>query len=332
MESTTFFRSAAAMKVPAASALPGPGNAPAAVLTVCDLSSAAIDATWRAAMVARELGLPLRVLHPVLPDAVRCSNRSFVDELRTEIPLRMAVQAQFEAVGESGLDAAVTAARDAALVVIPSRQGNLLREWIMGTQAERLIRLCRAPVLVVKRPALASYRRLLVAAALEAADAQLVELAAALAAGGRLDLLHVLDTDDEIVLRELDASAGTLQACREYRAQRAHTVLHGLLEPVAAEVDGVTSVEFGNTAAAILARAQARPTDLLVIGKRRRGLLADYFLGGATQRVLAGAQCDVLVLPIRPAAGRATPRGARAPAAQDGRLPERAGATLLHRS
>ena len=48
---------------------------------------------------------------------------------------------------------AISAAREAGLLVIGSRRANPLREWISGTQAERLIRLCRIPTLVVKRPA-----------------------------------------------------------------------------------------------------------------------------------------------------------------------------------
>ena len=335
MESTTLFPSGRGMNVPAAFASAGPdGGVSPSVLAVCDLSSAAIDATWRAAMVARDLGVPLRVLHPRLAGALACRHRSFVDELRVEIPLRMALQASFEAVEDSALDAAVAAARDAAVVVLPSQRSNLLREWIMGTQAERLIRLCRAPVLVVKRPALSPYRHLLAAAALEAGDAQLLDLAAALAPRGRVELLHVLGTAEEIVLRELDASSATLHARREYRAQRAHLALHKLLEPAAARLTAFTRVNFGSTAPVVLARAQAAHSDLLVIGKRRRGLMADYLLGGVTQRVLAGAQCDVLVLPIRHAAGDARPRpGRRRPAAsQDGRLRESAGAALLHRS
>jgi nucleotide-binding universal stress UspA family protein len=67
-----------------------------------------------------------------------------------------------------------------------------------------------------------------------------------------------------------------------------------------------TSVEFGAAANLVLARAQAAGSDLVVIGKRRRGLLADYFLGGVTQRVLALSQADVLVLPAR-ARGAAMP-------------------------
>jgi hypothetical protein len=59
----------------------------------------------------------------------------------------------------------------------------------------------------------------------------------------------------------------------------------------------ITAVEFGEAAAVIPARAHASQSELIVIGKRRRGLLADYFLGGVTQRVLAKASADVLVPP-----------------------------------
>jgi nucleotide-binding universal stress UspA family protein len=184
------------------------------------------------------------------------------------------------------------------MVVIPSQRGNPLREWIMGTQAERLIRLCRAPVLVVKRPALCSYRRVLVAAGLESASASLIAMAAMLSRGARVEVLHVLATADDVVLRELEASVEVIQTCRDHRAQRARVALHELVERAGGDANGtLATVGFGRTAGVVLARAQAAESELVVIGKERRGLLAHYLLGGVTQRVLADARSDVLVLP-----------------------------------
>lgn len=334
MESIIPVRPGRSLSPASAFASAGAGSASPGVLTVCDLSAAAIDATWRAAMVARELGVPLRVLHPLIGGATPLKHGGFIEELRAEIPRRMAIEVDFETVEHSALDAAVAAARHAALFVMPTQRGNPLREWIMGTQAERLVRLSRSPVLVVKQPALHPYRRLLVAAALEGADAQLLELSAAVAGNARLELLHVLDTDEEIVLRELDASTATVRARRQYRAGHAHAALRKLLEPVTASVHAVTSVEFGHGAAAVVDRAQASHSDLVVIGKRRRGLMADYLLGGVTRRVLAATRCDVLVLPIRnpDAAARAHPGRAAIAPLQEDRLRERAATPLLHRS
>jgi nucleotide-binding universal stress UspA family protein len=270
------------------------------VLAVCDLSSAAINATWRAAMVARELGATLRVLHPQPEPKVLSRVQSALDELTADIRARMDVPLAVEAVSGSVLRRANAAAREAALLVIPSRRGNPLREWIMGTQAERLIRLSRAPVLVVKRPALASYRRVLVPVALGEGAAAQIALAGSLARGSQLEVLHALDTSDEAVLREMDSSEQALRSYRQLRAQRAHLALHELVTaagPRAGEAD--TAVEFGDAASVALARAQRGDAELMVIGKRRRGLLADYFLGGVTQRVLAAAPADVLVLPAQ---------------------------------
>jgi nucleotide-binding universal stress UspA family protein len=269
-----------------------------AVVAVCDLSSAAINATWRAAIVARELEAQLRILHPQGEGRVLSKAGSALDALREEIRLRMQIPVETESVRESVLHAAIEAARQAAVIVIPSQRGNPLREWIMGTQAERLIRLCRAPVLVVKRPALCSYRRVLVAAGLESASASLIAVAAMLSRGSRVEVLHVLATADEVVLRELEASAEVLHTCREYRAQRARVALRELVNMACGDANGtVTTVGFGRTAGVVLARAQAAETELIVIGKKQRGLLAGYLLGGVTQRVLADAGSDVLVLP-----------------------------------
>lgn len=334
MEANIQVRPGRSVAAPSTFGSAGAGSASPGVLTVCDLSAAAIDATWRAAMVARDLGVQLRVLHPLLGGAKALTHGGFIGELREEISRRMEIGIDFETVERSALDAAVAAARTASLFVLPCQRGNPLREWVMGTQAERLVRLSRSPVLVVKQPALHPYRRLLVAAALEGADAQLLELSTALAGHARLELLHVLDTDEEIVLRELDASAATLRARRAYRAAHAHGALRGLLEPVAAPVHSVITVEFGESATAVVARAQASHSDLVVIGKRRRGLMADYLLGGVTRRVLASTQCDVLVLPIRysdaDVRGRHPSRSATAPLQED-RL-HGSGTALLHRS
>ena len=294
------------------------------VLAVCDLSSAGINAAWRAAMVAHELGARLRILHP--RDEVKKPAKSnwCFDELRNEFWQRMSVAADIELVGESVLGAAVAAAREATVVVIPSQRRNPLREWLMGTQVERLIRLCRTPVLVVKRPTLSSYRRVLVPVQLEAAAAPLIALAAALSRGPALEVLHVLGTADEIVLREIDASGQLQHVCRQYRAQRAHGALRELLAAVGRQGSGaLTAVEFGEAAAAIPTRAHASQSELIVIGKRRRGLLADYFLGRVTQRVLATTGADVLVLPASIAtdgavARRDDPRAGSSEAASTG--------------
>jgi nucleotide-binding universal stress UspA family protein len=77
------------------------------------------------------------------------------------------------------------------------------------------------------------------------------------------------------------------------------------------------SVGFGRAAPSVLTRQRAIGAELLVIGKRQRGLFADYFLGGITQQVLAGSRSDVLVVPTRMPRG-STESAARAAGPQEG--------------
>ncbi|GAB3760708.1 hypothetical protein GCM10028796_09750 [Ramlibacter monticola] len=268
-------------------------------------SSAGCNATWRAALVARELGAKLNILHPAPQPRVLAREEAALRELVEDIRQRTRVDVSVEAVQGNVLRHAVAASRDAAMMVLPSVRRNPLREWIMGTQAERLIRLCRSPVLVVKRPALASYQRVLVPLDVRDQSARVIALAASLSRGSRLEVLHAIDAGDEKILRELEGPELTLRFDRQHRAQAALLAVHQRVAAAQVGQSGAeASIAFGDAARVVLARTQAWDAELLVIGKAQRGLLAGYFLGGLTQCVLARASADVLVHPVRSQAAR----------------------------
>jgi nucleotide-binding universal stress UspA family protein len=233
--------------------------------------------------------------------AVRSLQR-LADDIAAHLRLRVDIE---EADGDA-LGATVRAARDAALVVIGSRRGNPLREFVLGTQAERLIRLCRVPVLVVKQAPAGGYRRVLVPVELGPAAPRVIAAAARLARAPRMEVLHALAPGDEMGMRACELPHSVVRRLRRRAAERAEAALEALIAQAAPQPPAaLPAVGFGDPAAQVLARARAMRADLLVMGKRRRGLLADFFLGGVTQRVLAAAAADVLVLPPAPGDPRA---------------------------
>lgn len=270
------------------------------VAAICEMSSAGINAAWRGALVARDLGAVLRIVHPAPQPRVLARAQASLAELVQDIRARTRVETEVEAVTGNLLARAVAPSRELTMIVLPSTRGNLLREWIVGTPAERLVRLCRCPVLVVKRPALGSYRKVLVPIDLQGEALHLLDLACSLSRGSQTQVLHVLDASDETVLLEGDSQPMGLPGFRQYRAQKAYFEIRQL---IAASRSGGAGFEaaigFGKAAAVVLSRVREADAELTVIGKRRRGLLADYFLGGLTQRVLAQAPSDVLVHPAR---------------------------------
>jgi nucleotide-binding universal stress UspA family protein len=67
----------------------------------------------------------------------------------------------------------------------------------------------------------------------------------------------------------------------------------GLLAEMGVEAEAVHT--FGNPAAEILAAAEERGADLIVMGQRGRSAIARFVDGSVTDRVFRHASCDVLV-------------------------------------
>jgi nucleotide-binding universal stress UspA family protein len=289
--------------------VPGDVQRATHVLAICDASPAALNAGWRAALVARDLRVPLHVVHATTDNrstAPLPRVAAFLHEAAERCAVRIeAIPAQADPVEQC-----VPLARG-GLVVLPTTHGNPLAEWLMGGPAERLIRLVRAPVLVVKQQARIGYRRVLVAVDLQQSSEHLVAQASVLARGP-LASFHALAPGEEIALRELDAPPHVLRAHRRSAAARAYQKMKKLLP--GAPVSPI--VTFGGAADSILAGETAQQTELLVVGKRRRGLLADFLLGSVTRQVLARSEADVLVLPLPPTTGPAVVRAPRGPSLQ----------------
>ncbi len=277
------------------------GGAPACVLAVVDGSPAGLNAAWRAALVARDRGAPLRLLHASAPARA-------VQALAEDIRAQLRMEVELCVVEGDALQEAVRSARAAQLLVIGSGRANTLRERIAGTQAERLIRLCRIPVLVVKQTARSGYRRVLVPVDLAPDAGTVIAAATAFSRDPRMEVFHALNTGDEVTLRVPEVPESVQRGLRQRAAARAHAVLEELIAFAGASHAAVTAVAFGHAASLILAKARAMRAELVVIGKRRRGLLADFVLGGVTQRVLAASRADVLVLPAQERTGKALRR------------------------
>jgi len=268
------------------------------VVSICGPSSADVNATWRAALVARDLGAALHILHPAPGASVRARIEASMRELAADIQARTGIEAALQPVAGSVIGRAAVASSDADLVVLASARAHPLREWIGATPAQRLVRLGRCPVLVVKRPALGPYRRVLVPVALEADAVSLMDLACALSRGSRAEVLHVLDPADEAVLLGMRDAQEALSSFRQHRAQGAYLAIHHLMS--SSSVGGVNlegCIEFGDATAVALARSRESDAELTAVGNRRGARLGEWPHGGMTQRVLAGAASDVLVQP-----------------------------------
>ncbi len=241
------------------------------ILALADFSPKSDNAVRRAALLARQHRATLHLLHVVepaplvdvaswptkRPDAeIRAAraHRSLAT-LATRISKELRVTVRHGVRTGDALAEIRDLARSMDLVVIGAKRTNPLREFVLGTPTERLLRILERPILVVKLPADTDYARALVPMG--------------------------LSPDSDIIL-QMTANALSGAALRMCQAPS---------DP--AEENGVT----GDHASPILEQQSALGSELIVIAKDGHSVISDFLLGTVAQRLIAGASCDVMVLP-----------------------------------
>ena len=119
---------------------------------------------------------------------------------------------------------------------------------------------------------------------------------AALLPESRIWLLHVAEPDPSFVGYEAGPAAVRHQVAAEYRDERER--LQRLAEELRGPGREVTAlVVQGAIAETILAEAEARGAQLIVMGSHGYGTIAELIVGGVGKVVLRKAGCPVLVIP-----------------------------------
>lgn len=291
-----------------------------AILTATDLSPRADDALTRAAQLAREHGACLTALHVV--DHVVGPDRPPENWVKLVFGPGGEVEAQVKREAEAALYGKLAAlpgpaaarvqivlgmpfveiirqAREARadLVVLGAHGRHFVKDWLIGTTAERVVRKGDRPVLVVKKPAKEAYRRAL--AALDFSDNSQQALAAAvrLAPGARFTLLHAYDFSFAPPPTGAVPAEALLRLQQEHeqavRARLAAAARAAGLDPQAVELE----VCYGYPALAIPTAAKMRRADLVAVGTSGLSGLRYVLLGSVAEHVLREAPADVLAVP-----------------------------------
>ncbi len=220
------------------------------ILALADFSPKSNNAVARAALLAREHGASLQLLHVMAPRrfAAATPRRAERDHQlaleRAGETLATLAARIFAMHGVSGacnvragdaLQAILDAARGADLVVVAAKRPNPLRDFVLRTPTERLLRIVQRPVLIVKRPVVAPYASMLAPAAeMSRADGPPTTRSDAFdtprAQGALTDEARV---SDELVVVAKDGHAAMCNFLLGRRAQRlvAHASCDVLLLP-----------------------------------------------------------------------------------------------------
>jgi len=184
--------------------------------------------------------------------------------------------------------------------VLGAHGENPLHDLLLGSTAERLLRFASCPVLVVRRAPRGAYRRVLLPVDFSPASEVALDLAARFAPGAGVTLVHAFDVPFESKLRFAGVSEDAVQAHRERARREAHARLAALAQPGSGPALPAI-IEREHPVRLILEAETSRNADLIVIGRQGQSMVEEFLLGSVARRVLADANCDVLVATSRAA-------------------------------
>ncbi len=287
------------------------------ILAETDLSALARHAVSRAALIAAETGARLSLQHVVNVgafDALRHLldsesaglQEKLLEEVRGEVQLLVAEMARRYGVSpdvhltvgsvQGEIDRHADAI-DADILVLGARGAGFVRELLLGSTTERVLRKTRRSLLVVKQMAHETYRRVLLPIDFSPRSIDALHRAQAVAPQAEFVLLHAFEVPFEGKLRYAGVEESSLSSLRIQAKRDATAKMNELV--VAAGVDEARVrrlVLHGDATMQILAQELEQDCDLIVIGKRGLGLLEELLLGSVTKHVLAQSSADVLVI------------------------------------
>lgn len=189
----------------------------------------------------------------------------------------------------------------ADIIVIGPGKGSTLKDKLLGSTADKVIRISAAPILVVRKHSAEPYRSVAVAVDGSKPSARAFIEVRRLAPGARMQLVHAVDVPLAFEQAMLRAGTSRLEM-EEYRAARANKAREELLA-FRRDVLKMPRVPIrllvGAPGPALVRLSRRGRSDLLALGSRGRGAALQTLLGSVARRVLVEAACDVLIVNVQ---------------------------------
>lgn len=264
------------------------------VLLASDLTARSDRPTDRAFMLGEQLGASVLLLHVAEKDATKErfeeSARDAIEAIGGHRVGAVEVQVRCGEVHREILQLADEC--DPLLIVTGVARFNSVRDFILGTAVDQLVRQSHTPVLVVKRRALLPYSRLLVATDFSLYSKQALETAASLFPDAVLTIWHGYHAAYEAFLDPIETA-------KEIRRQ-AEVNMAAFLRSIVLPDNVRDKLEVVFDEGELLFRAsqtmRREGFDLLVLGTHGRGGLAHATIGSRAAELLQCVDHDVLMV------------------------------------
>ena len=286
------------------------------LLVGTDFSEAAGLALARASLLGREHQLPLHLVHAIadgdwLARMARVSHGHFNEELLRKAA-GSALARLLDQCREQGLSQVAAEVLEGPLhrhfhelaqdyprsvFVMGARGEGGVREALLGSTADRVLRAGALPVLLCRREP-TPWRRVVLATDFSSASAQAAALGLALAPAASHFLLHACELEFHRGLAFANAGEESREAYHRdawEHANRQMAAFSSALGPAAAAV--TRAPREGSPARVLAGFVQEAQVDLVVLGSRPRARWEANLLGSTALFATHHLPCDVLLVP-----------------------------------
>lgn len=278
------------------------------ILAATDFSTRSNRALRQAGLLALATGAELDIVHVVDDDVPqqlldmdkREACRILAEQVRT-MPELGDVRCRPVVVTGDPFDGILQTAAtiNPDLIVMGQHRRLLLRDILVGTTIERVVRAGSFPVLMVNNEAQRRYERVLVAVDMSEASAQAVSAARKVGLFQiRPTLLHAFEAAAKSRMKIGDARQKAIEDYVVQERERARSEVISFLKSHELHDRSWPLLVEEGTAAEVLFRTvrEMRP-DLLVMGTRGRSKLLTALLGSVAEECLRSLDVDVLTVP-----------------------------------
>lgn len=272
---------------------------PRRILVATDMSQGAGVAVARAAQLARQHDAHLTALH-VLPagidariaDCAQADLEVHITDCIDSAPVDILIRR-----GKAAYEIAAEAAdRAADLVVVGAHGAHWLADAFVGSTADNLVRMSPAALLMVKKPAKAAYRTVILALDNSAPAAHAARFASALTPSAEHILIHICVVVGENLMRMHGATENEIDAMRRTSTEKTREYLAQLTDTLTPARTRVV-IESGHPPTRLVELCRSYAADLAVVGTGARSPMFYTFLGSVAQHTMRQSQSDVLVVP-----------------------------------
>ena len=278
------------------------------ILAATDFSTRSNRALRQAGLLAKATGAQLDIVHVVDDDVPnqllemekREAGRILAEQVQT-MPELVNVQCRTVVVTGDPFDGILrTATRmKPRLIVMGQHRRMLLRDILVGTTIERVVRARSFPVLMVNNDAQRRYERVLVAVDMSDACAQAISTASKM---GLFEvpptLMHAFDAPARRKMMLGDARQIAIEEYVAAERKRARTEVISFLESHGQyNADWPLHLVEGSASEVISRTVGEMRPDLLVMGTRGRSKLLTTLLGSVAEECLRSLDVDVLAAP-----------------------------------